>query len=161
MQIIRVEPAQFKGLRRRLLRFVNTYKDRHITPDTYEKLRKMQSDELNEPGNIVVIAVEGRSLLGILAAKAYGRVFSLAVVNRRERSKGVGKLLLREAIACLGDFHVEIASDNIPSLKLAFRCKLTAHDVFMRNGKPILRLKLSQQDRVRARDLMAAGNLDD
>lgn len=91
---------------------------------------------------MVLLVSEHNRLLGVLACKEHGRVFSLAVVRKAERSKGVGKELLRRAIAELDEFHVEIASDNVPSLKLAFACGLKAYSVFVRDtGKVVLKLK--------------------
>ena len=142
MMITKVTPETWPRLRKRVLAFVANHKDRHITSETSSKLRSMTREEIADMGSIVLVATEQKSLLGVLACQDYGQVFSLAVVRKTERSKGVGKGLLRRAIDELGAFHVEIASDNVPSLKLAFACGLRAHNVFVRDtGKVVLRLK--------------------
>ncbi|KAF0198044.1 MAG: Uncharacterized protein FD169_107 [Bacillota bacterium] len=142
MLITSVSPETWPRLRKRVLAFVANYKDRHITPETNSRLRSLTGDDLAGIGSIVLLATEQNRLLGVLACKEHGQDFSLAVVRKAERSKGVGKELLRRAIAELGKFHVEIASDNVPSLKLAFACGLRAHSVFVRDtGKVVLRLK--------------------
>lgn len=144
MLITKVSPEMWPRLRKRVLAFVTNHKDRHITPETSARLRSMTRDEIADVGSIMLVATEQKSLLGVLACKDYGQVFSLAVVRKTERSKGVGKELLRRAIDELGEFHVEIASDNVPSLKLAFACGLRAHNVFVRDtGKVVLKLKTS------------------
>ena len=143
MLVTKVSPENWRRIRKRVLTFVANHKDRHLTPETSARLRSLRSDVLSEDGSMVLLATEQNRLLGVLACKEYGRYFSLAVVRRSERSKGVGKQLLRSAISELGEFHVEIASDNVPSLKLAFACGLTAHSVFLRDtGKVVLRLKI-------------------
>ena len=142
MLITRVNIATWPRLRKRVLTFVATHKDRHITPETSSRLRSLKRDELAELGSIVLVASEQNRLLGVLACKEHGKAFSLAVVRKTERSKGVGKQLLQRAIVELEEFHVEIASDNVPSLKLAFACGLKAYSVFVRDtGKVVLRLK--------------------
>lgn len=142
MLITSVSPETWPRLRKRVIAFVARHKDRHITIQTSTQLKAMTRGGLTEAGSIMLLATEESRLLGVLACKDYGRAFSLAVVRKTERSKGVGKELLRRAITELDEFHVEIASDNVPSLKLAFACGLKAYSVFIRDtGKIVLRLK--------------------
>ena len=143
MLITKVSPETWLRLRKKVLVFVANHRDRHITPETSARLRSLTRNDLAELGTIVLVATEQNRILGVLACKEHGRCFSLAVVRKAERSKGVGKELLRRAIVEMGEFHVEIASDNVPSLKLAFACGLRAYSVFVRDtGKVVLRLKI-------------------
>lgn len=142
MQLIRLTREQWPRWKRWVRRFVRTYKDKHITPETSANLKALTRDDIDKPGTIALVAVENKRIMGVLIGGGYGHDFSLAVVRRGERSRGLGKQLLRRAIEELGSFHVEIASDNVPSLKIAFSCGLLAYGVFVRdNGKVVLRLK--------------------
>jgi len=142
MTITKVLPDQWPRVRKAVLSFVAKYRDKHITRETNAKLRSLRKAGLSRQGSLLIIASEGKTIYGVLAAEDYGRGFSLAVVRRTERGKGVGKQMLKAALEELDDFYVEIASDNIPSLKIAFACGLRAYSVFQRdNGKVVLRLK--------------------
>lgn len=142
MEITRVTPELWRRARRRILRFVAYYRDRHITVETSAKFNALTSHLLNEDGTLVLVATHEDELIGVLACKNYGKEFSLAVVRRGDRSKGVGKAMLRKALEDLNEFQVEIAADNVPSLSIAFACGLLAYGVFVRDtGKIVLKLK--------------------
>lgn len=142
MQLIKLTREQWPRWKKWVRRFVRTYKDKHITPETSGKLKSLTRDDIDKPGTIALVAVENKRIMGVLMSEAYGRDFSLVVVRRGERSRGLGKQLLNRTIEELGTFHAEIASDNVPSLKIAYACGMLAYSVFVRdNGKVVLRLK--------------------
>lgn len=142
MSVFRISKEKWPRWKKRIVAFVRQHKDKHITRETSAKLRALTKLDLGEPGTLVLAATENNRLAGVLVGKDYGKDCSLAVVRRSTRSRGLGKELLRRAVAQLGSFHVQIAADNVPSLKVAFGCGLLGYAVFVRdNGKVILVLK--------------------
>jgi len=142
MLVTRVSPMRWVKFRARVIKFVAKYKDKHITPESREKLRNLDKRALEEPGTLILLATDQKRFLGILVCQSFGEVFSIVVVRSGVRSKGVGKQLLRTALEMLGKLHVEIASDNVPSIKLAFACGLLGYGAFVRdNGQVVIQLK--------------------
>lgn len=142
MSILRINKEQWPRWKKRILNFVGRYKDKHITKEASSKLRALKKVDLGDPGTLVLVAAQNKRLVGVLVGVEHGKGCSLAVVKRSTRGRGLGKELLRRAIAELGSFHAEIASDNVPSLKIAFACGLLGYDVFVRDtGKTVLILK--------------------
>lgn len=146
MRVTRVSPTRWDRIKTRVIEFVATHKDRHITKEASDKLKNFNGIDLEQAGTLVLLVSAEKRLLGVLACQTYGEGFSIAVVRRGERSRGVGKLLLRNALNILGKMHVEIASDNVPSIKLAFACGLLGYGAFVRdNGQVVLRLKTFEE----------------
>jgi len=142
VSVFKISREKWPRWKKRIVAFVRQHKDKHITRETSAKLRALTKLDLTEPGTLVLAATENKRLTGVLVGKDYGKDCSLAVVRRSTRSRGLGKELLRRAVAELGSFHVQIAADNVPSLKVAFGCGLLGYAVFVRdNGKVVLSLK--------------------
>ncbi len=142
MPIYRISREKWPRWKKRIIAFVREHKDKHITRETSSKLAALTKLDLGEAGTLVLAATENRRITGVLVGVNYGKDCSLAVVRRGARSRGLGKGLLRRAVAELGSFHVEIAASNVPSLKVAFGCGLLGYAVFVRDtGKVVLLLK--------------------
>lgn len=103
--------------RRRLIRFIREHGDKRITARAIRWLSSLTSDALNQGGTIVLIYVENKKLLGMLAAADYGRQESFLVIRTDARQRGLGKQLTEAAIMQLGKLYGRVALDNTPSLR--------------------------------------------
>lgn len=141
-KLVRLNAGNLEHWLRPLLHLVSNHRSGRITPEALKWLDGLNEHDLNYQGNLVVLILYGRRLVGALACSDYGREQSLIVVHRDHRGNGLGRHLVRGALKHLKEFHARVASDNLPSLKLFFGAGLVAYDVFVRpNGKIILKLR--------------------
>ena len=133
--------ADWPKFRSAALQLVRTQADRHITRRAYENMRSMHPKALDEAGNVIFSAWEGSLLVGILLCERFGNRSALAVVRRTHRSQGIAKELLRRALAAMGRFYAEVATDNIASLRVVFGMGMIADGVFRRHGKWVLKVR--------------------
>lgn len=142
MELLFLNERNAEILLPRTFTFVRKYRSGRITPRALKLFRTFQPSSLGEPGKVVLVAITPkRKLVGVLACADYGRQFSLIVIRPDLRARGLGTMMLQAAIERLGQFYAIVAADNIPSLKMCFRCGLWAYDVYLSEyGKPTLRL---------------------
>lgn len=124
-----------------ILDLVRKHHDKHITRKAYNHVKQLKSVSLNSPGVAIWTAWSGSQLVGALISERYGVRTSMMVVHRDFRSQGIAKELLKQATCSMGRFYGEVAADNLASLKACFGMGLVAYDVFLRRGKPTLRVR--------------------
>lgn len=108
---------------------------------THRALRWLNNITISNqtPGSIALIALEEKQLVGVMIFSRYGIEEAITAVHPSYRKQGVGEALLTEAKEKLGKIYTRVACDNIPSLKLCFRCGLIAFSLFKGpTGKPTL-----------------------
>ncbi len=136
-----VTAANWSAATNTILDLVRKHHDKHITRKAYNHLRLLKPTSLNKDGVALWTAWNGRQLVGMILCEGYGVRTSMMVVHREFRSQGIAKELLRQATFSMGRFYGEVAADNTASLKACFGMGLVAYDVFLRKGKPTLRVK--------------------
>jgi ribosomal protein S18 acetylase RimI-like enzyme len=108
---------------------------------THRALRWLSniSSSSDAPGSMALVALEEKKLAGVMIFSHYGIEEAITAVHPQFRKQGVGEALLLEAKKRLGKVYTKVACDNEPSLKLCFRCGLTAFHLFKGpTGKPTL-----------------------
>lgn len=136
-----VTKENLRRLRPGILRLIRGHNDRHITRKAVRHLRELAPSKLVEAGNVCLTAWSGERLVGVILCEEFGKRTSMAVVHRDFRSQGIGRELLKRAVAQMGRFYGEIAADNLPSLRHAFAAGMVAYDAFVRRGKITLRVR--------------------
>ncbi|WP_027414836.1 GNAT family N-acetyltransferase [Aneurinibacillus terranovensis] len=138
MEIHRIQ-ADLPRVRKWLVRFVSENGDKRITRRALHWLEALSIEQLKQNGNVILGAVDDGKLVGFLAVGNYGRSESFITVAHNARHKGVGKLLVQEAIHQLGKLYARVAADNIPSLKTCFSCGMVGFScTYGPTGKPTL-----------------------
>ncbi|GAB7388662.1 hypothetical protein BSNK01_25000 [Bacillaceae bacterium] len=140
MQIKMIEPEQLPKVRTRLMQFFHAYGDKRITRQGMRWLKTVSPGELSaEKGTLILAAVEGNRLLGLLAIADFGRRESFVAVHRKQRRSGIGKRLLEELLKHVDKAYGRVALDNIPSLKMCLAMGMVAFKLVTGpTGKPTL-----------------------
>lgn len=125
MKFYVVSPPLFHRIRSYLITFTTQYSEDRITHQAIRWLKRLKPNELRD-GTIIIIAVEGKKLLGLVAFGNYGIDESFCVVHPRYRNRGIGEQLLKQSLQHLNRIYTRVATDNIPSLKVCFSCGLVA-----------------------------------
>ncbi|MXQ54138.1 GNAT family N-acetyltransferase [Shimazuella alba] len=132
--------------RQKVILFLRKNGEGRITHRALRWLSNISTSE-HTPGSIALVALEEKQLAGVMIFSRYGIEEAITAVHPRYRKQGVGEALLMEAKEKLGKVYTRVACDNIPSLKLCFRCGFTAFQLFKGpTGKPTLWLGGGEYD---------------
>lgn len=133
-----VSPPLFNRIRSYLITFTTHYSEDRITYQAIRWLKKLKQTELKE-GTMIIIAVEGKKLIGLIAFGNYGINESFCVVHPKYRNRGIGERLLKHSLQHLNRVYTRVATDNIPSLKVCFASGLVAFRLLKGpTGKPTI-----------------------
>ena len=125
--------------RQTLINFIRKYGERRITKSSIQWLKTVRGSALSEDGNLILVALDGRRLIGLVAVADYGRQESIAVVHPNYRQQGVGFELVDEAVHQLDRVYARVAMDNIPSLAMCLKAGFVAFALDKGpTGKPTL-----------------------
>ncbi|MEM1615607.1 MAG: GNAT family N-acetyltransferase [Pyrobaculum sp.] len=96
-----------------------------VAPDIEKASRKYLEDALNSPTSVLIVAVEGQKVVGILKGDVEDRIFYkpkyAGVIKEfyilpEYRRKGIGKRLMMEGIEALRKKGAEIIMASFPAL---------------------------------------------
>ena len=108
--------------RQRVIEFIHTYGDHHITQEAFSYYQ-----DPNSPG-ILILAYEDEHLVGLSGSKiGEGNVisYSITVVHPEYRNRGIGTKLLRQKMSCLdGEYRSIVAADNVASRRICEKAGL-------------------------------------
>jgi GNAT superfamily N-acetyltransferase len=124
--------------RQKISTFLRKYGEGRIT---HRAIRWLANSNISDdkPGSLALFAFIEKKLAGVMIFSNYGIEQAVTAVHPRYRKQGIGEALLMEAQKRLGKVYTRVAYDNIPSLKLCFRCGLTAFAMTKGpTGKPTL-----------------------
>lgn len=128
-----------KRFRQTLVRFIRKYGERRITRSAIQWLKTVRGSALAEEGNLILAALEGRKLVGLVAAADYGRRESFIVVHPAYRRQGIALELVNELVRRLDRVYGRVALDNIPSLAMCLQAGFVAFALDKGpTGKPTL-----------------------
>lgn len=143
MQIRQVTPEALPKVRKRLIRFLSIHGDKRITKQGIRWLEGLESEELNQEGNCVLVSIDDNKLTGLLAVSHYGIKESYVAVHKDHRQKQAGVTLIQELMKRMDKCYGRVALDNIPSLKMCFAMGMIGFKVVTGpTGKPTLWLGL-------------------
>jgi GNAT superfamily N-acetyltransferase len=124
--------------RQKIMLFLRKYGEGRITHHALRWLSSISTSEVI-PGSLALVALEEKKLAGVMIFSRYGIEEAITAVHPSYRKQGIGEALLMEAKERLGKIYTRVSCDNTPSLKLCFRCGLTAFELFKGpTGKPTL-----------------------
>jgi len=125
MKLHKISPPLFKRLQHYLIRFTIQHGDNRITHQAIRWLKRLKPFELKN-GTIIIVAIDNKKLVGLVAFGNYGIEESFCVVHPHYRNKGIGERLLKHSFQYLNRVYTRVATDNIPSLKVCFSSGLVA-----------------------------------
>lgn len=118
MKLFTVFPHLLPSIKATLLRFVRREGERRITVQSRDWLGELSPESLKSRDTRLLLAVEGKRLVGLFAVSDCGLGHAFLVVDRRFRGRGVGKALAARMCRLLPKLYVRVAIDNEPSLTL-------------------------------------------
>lgn len=133
-------PGGLEKYRGTLLRFAEKFGDGRITRTAMHWLHNVSPAQLEQPEDVIVVALEEGTIIGLGCAAGRGDHSSFIVVHPQYRGRQVGQKLLATIKEQTGKLTCTVAVDNIPSLTMCFRAGLHAVDLFEGpTGKPTLK----------------------
>ena len=141
MTKIKITKTTPDTLRIRLIKFISTYGDGHITLRAIKWLRTSAFSSLNfNNGDLIHVCLDNnQKILAVFAVSHFGLDHSLIVVHPSIRKKGIARSLMSKTLDDIDRLYVKVANDNIPSLKLCFSIGMRAFDLTKGpTGKPTL-----------------------
>lgn len=129
--------SEIHPYRQSIIQFLLKYGEGRITHQALRFLKNIATSDVTLPGFVALVAREEKKIVGIMIFSRYGIEEAFTAVHPNYRKQGIGEALLIEAKNRLGKVYTRVACDNIPSLKLCFRCGLTAFRMIKGpTGKP-------------------------
>jgi hypothetical protein len=110
--------------RARLYRFVRRHGEQRITKPARDWLQTVDRDLLNRRGRMLLLAMRGSQLLGLLGFERYGLDVLFVVVHRDARGRRIARRLILEALRKSGRLYARVATDNTASLRTFLRSGL-------------------------------------
>jgi ribosomal protein S18 acetylase RimI-like enzyme len=101
-----------------LVRFVRQEGEKRITKHAVEWLARLTPKMLKMKDTNLVLAMNGKRVVGLFAVSRCGLGHSFLVVDKRYRHRGIGKALTAHMCERLPKLYVRVALDNEPSLTL-------------------------------------------
>jgi len=139
VKIREIDTNLLQRSRRTLLQFIRRCGERRITASAIHWLKTAPGTELTKDGTLILAAVDGRRLIGLVAVADYGRKESLIVVHPQYRRQGVALALVDEIVRRLDRVYGRVAIDNIPSLSMCLQAGFVAFAMDKGpTGKPTL-----------------------
>lgn len=144
-------PTSWKKQRAKVLNFISRYSEKRIAIATFNSLRLIETDQLSEaeqaPASATILTmVEQKHLIGVAYFNNNEPKQCLIVIHPLFRNKGVGEQLFTSLIHKYEQFKCYVATDNINSMKLCFKCGLHAVSISKGpTGKPTLCFERSQE----------------
>lgn len=136
MKIRNLDPTDLNRHRKSLIQFITKHGDQRITAKALRWLTQLPAEDF-APGTLLTVILYEEKLAGFIAFADYGRVESFIVVHPAVRERNVGEHLVRHSLTELGRVYTRVSLDNVPSLKLCFRCGLHAFRLIKGpTGKP-------------------------
>ncbi|BAU29547.1 hypothetical protein DFP93_11952 [Aneurinibacillus soli] len=139
MSIRNLDTSSLARNRYRLIRFIRKNGDKRITSQAVYWLSSLTPEALNQDGTIILVYIENKKILALLATADYGRRESFLVVHTDARERGLGKHLTETAITRLGKLYGRVALDNTASLKTCLSVGMVGFSCITGvTGKPTL-----------------------
>lgn len=139
MEIIKLDYATYKRHKTKWGKFIQSYGDQRITHAVRRWLASISSEEFEQPGTEILVALENRKMTGISGFSQYGLHHSFAVILPEHRSHGIAKELIQTHLRHLGKVYTRVALDNVPSMKVCFSNDMIAFKLVNGpTGKPTL-----------------------
>lgn len=101
-----------------LVRFVRQEGDQRITRHAVGWLARLTPKMLKQNDTNLVLAMNGKRVVGLFAVSRCGLGHSFLVVDKRYRLRGIGKALTAHMCERLPKLYVRVALDNEASLTL-------------------------------------------
>lgn len=101
-----------------LVRFVRQEGERRITKKAVEWLSCLTPKVLKGNDTRLVLAMNGKRVVGLFAVSRCGLGHSFLVVDKRYRNRGIGKALTAHMCEHMSKLYVRVALDNEASLTL-------------------------------------------
>ncbi|WP_134699877.1 GNAT family N-acetyltransferase [Ammoniphilus sp. YIM 78166] len=121
MEVKQITAETLTKLRQRMIDFIRAgHGDRRITKQGFQWMKEVSPQDLQEPGTVLLIAIEDKKIVGLLATADYGRKEAFVLVHKLYRENGIGVALIQELMKRIDKVYGKVALDNIPSLKMCF-----------------------------------------
>jgi len=134
-----IDRDTLRNSRNTLLNFIRKYGERRITRSAIQWLKTVRGNGLSEKGTLILAALDGRKLIGLVAVADYGRKESFIVVHPEYRRQGVALEMVNDVVRRLDRVYGRIAIDNIPSLAMCLQAGFVAFALEQGpTGKPTL-----------------------
>jgi len=118
MKLVRLPAPKLTAVQATLVRFIREQGDSRITKQAIQWLSRLNPANLCAEGTVILMAMNGSHLIGLFAVSRFGLDQSLIVVDRRFRTRGIGRALALHMRDLLPKLYVRIAADNDASLRL-------------------------------------------